>query len=142
MSIQFVWNERYSVGNPEIDQQHKRMFELANSLPEVASSQDVRPLVLRLFKYTREHFSCEEEMMRSIGYPLVAEHVALHEGLIGKLCKVSEQPLGGGDDVLKFKEFVYAWLVDHIMTEDNKYFQFVSGQSDSASDKAGSDDVM
>ena len=47
MSIQFVREDKYSVGNPEIDQQHKGMFELGNSLPEVLSAQDMKPIVMR-----------------------------------------------------------------------------------------------
>ena len=34
MTTQFVWDEKYSVGNEEIDEQHKSLFALGNQIPE------------------------------------------------------------------------------------------------------------
>ena len=81
MSIQFVWKDKYSVGDLEIDKQHKGLFELGNELPEVSGEQDVKPIIMQLFKYTREHFSAEEEMMNRIGFTYLAKHKKLHGGL-------------------------------------------------------------
>ena len=41
MSIQFIWVEDYSVENPTLDEQHQRMFELANSLSGILSFEHV-----------------------------------------------------------------------------------------------------
>ena len=70
MSIQFVWEEKFSVGNEDIDTQHKGLFSLGNELFEASRTQSIKPIIMRLYKYTREHFSSEEEMMKRIGYPL------------------------------------------------------------------------
>jgi len=32
MSIQFIWNEEYSVGNTKLDAQHQRIFKLGNEI--------------------------------------------------------------------------------------------------------------
>ena len=129
MSIQFIWENKYSVGNPAIDQQHKGMFELGNDLPEVLNAQEIKPIIMRLYKYTREHFSMEEEMMKSIKFPLLAEHIKLHEELISKLNKISKIPFNTDKEVLRFKQFVYGWLIDHILTEDTRYFKFSQEKS-------------
>lgn len=124
MNMTFLWNDTYSVGNPEIDEQHKRMFDLANRLPELSGEADIKPVIMRLYKYTREHFSHEEEEMRSIGFPLLDEHILQHDDLITQLNKISSQPVITDDDIYVFKKFICEWLILHIMIEDNKYFQF------------------
>ncbi len=124
MTIQFVWDDKYSVKNPEIDQQHKGMFELGSQLSEVSDIRDIKSIIMRLYKYTREHFSYEEKMMRSIGFPLLAEHTLLHENLITKLNKISSESIDTDEDVHRFKRFIWDWLIDHIMNEDKKYIQF------------------
>jgi hemerythrin len=128
MSIQFIWEDKYSVGDPVIDQQHMGMFELANQLPEVCDSSDVKPIIMKLYKYVHAHFSAEEEMMKSIGFPQLAEHKLLHEDLITQLNDLSSQPLDTDEAVYGFKKFVYNWLIDHILEEDNKYFLFIENR--------------
>ena len=129
MSIQFKWENKYSVGNSKIDKQHKEMFKLGNGLPEVLDAQEIKPIIMRLYKYTREHFSLEEEMMKSIKFPLLAEHITLHEDLISKLNEISSSPFNSDKEVLRFKQFVYGWLIEHILSEDMKYFKFCQEQS-------------
>ena len=129
MSIQFIWENKYSVGNSKIDNQHKEMFKLGNDLPEVLNAQEINPIIMRLYKYTREHFSLEEEMMKSIKFPLLTEHITLHEELISKLNEISSRPFNTDKEVLRFKEFVYGWLIEHILYEDMQYFKFNQEQS-------------
>jgi hemerythrin len=129
MSIQFIWEDKYSVGNPTIDNQHKGMFELGNDLPEVLNAQEIKPIIMRLYKYTREHFSLEEEMMKSIRFPLLAEHITLHEEVISKLNETSSRPFNTDKEVLRFKQFIYGWLIEHILSEDMQYFKFSQKQS-------------
>ncbi|MCD6535131.1 MAG: hemerythrin family protein [Deltaproteobacteria bacterium] len=128
MNIQFVWKDSYSVGDSEIDEQHKGLFKLGNELPEVLGEQDVKPIIMQLFKYTREHFSAEEEMMNRIGFPYLAEHKILHDDLITNLSEVSSQELDTDAAIYGFKQFVKKWLLDHVLIEDNKYFQFSQSQ--------------
>ena len=128
MSIEFVWDDQYSIGNPQIDQQHEEMFDLVNGLPLVSNAQDIKPIIMRLYKHTREHFSDEEEMMKASGFPLHTEHRMLHEDLISKLGEIGLGPLDTDEAVFGFKKFIYDWLIDHILHEDVKYFQFCREQ--------------
>ena len=140
MSIQFVWDGTYSVGNSAIDQQHWGMFELGNQLPEIFDGSDVKPIILRLYKYVRIHFTAEEKMMKSIGYPQLEEHRLLHDNIITQLNKISSQPLDTDEAIYGFKKFIYNWLIDHILNEDNKYFQFNKNKNEHAPDQPGADD--
>ncbi len=125
MNIQFTWDEKYSVDNSIIDEQHKSLFQLGNELPDESSGSNINRVIMRLYKYTREHFTAEEEMMASIGFPLLNEHKRLHDNLITQLNEVCSTPPKTDSAILNFKKFVFDWLIDHIMTQDNKYFVFV-----------------
>jgi hemerythrin len=128
MSVQLVWNETYSVGNPEIDAQHQRMFEIANSLSEKLDAPAIKRTIMALYKHTREHFTAEEQMMKEIGYPKLAYHRELHNELITRLNSISTGSFDADWSVLHFKRFVYDWVIDHILNHDHDYFVFAQQQ--------------
>ena len=125
MSIKFLWDETYTVGNPAFDEQHKRIFEIANSLPEVVDEELIKNIIWRLFKHVNEHFVTEEKMMKDISYPRLAEHRQLHDELITKLSDISTQSFDSDQSIFEFKKFIYDWIIEHIMNADNGYFRFV-----------------
>ncbi|MBU8848050.1 MAG: bacteriohemerythrin [Desulfobacterales bacterium] len=116
MSV-FEWDDSFSVANEEIDQQHKMLFDLANSIGDDLNQQRIKKNIMDLYKYTREHFAAEEQMMQRISYPKFEEHKELHEDLITKLNTISAQPFE--DD-----ESVYDWLTHHILNKDMDYMRF------------------
>ena len=125
MSIQFLWEEKYSVGDEGIDAQHKQMLELANSLEDEMSAEDARSTILRLFQHAREHFADEEALMKKVGYPDLESHRKLHEDLITDLTNISARPFDDRAGVLEFRNFVYEWIIDHIMVKDLDYARYV-----------------
>ena len=111
MRVKFAWNESYSVGRSDIDAQHQQLFSLANTLPDELDAQTWRRVIMELYKYTRIHFSAEEQMMREIGYPRQAQHSALHEDLISQLAVVSAQSKPHASSSSEFKSFFYNWII-------------------------------
>jgi len=124
MSIRFEWDDSFSVANEEIDQQHKRLFELANSIGDDLNQQRIKRIIMDLYKYIREHFSAEEQMMQKISYPKFEEHKKLHEDLITKLNTISAQSINDDESVSAFITFVYDWLTHHILNKDKDYMRF------------------
>lgn len=124
MGIYFQWDESYSVGNAFIDGQHQQLFEIANSIPDQMEHLEVKGILMRLFKYTREHFAAEERLMLQIGYPQLSEHNQLHEALISKLNDDIAETLATEKAIVELKVTVYDWLLDHIRVQDQKYAQF------------------
>jgi hemerythrin len=129
MGIKFIWEDKYSVGNAKIDKQHKGFFELGNQIPDISNAKEIRPIIRQLYQYTIEHFSSEEKMMKSIGFPLLEEHVLLHEELISQLNNISTHPFDTTNSIHTFKKFIYDWLINHILHEDNKYFLFTQNKA-------------
>ena len=124
MTIRFEWDEFYSVGNSDIDNQHKFVFNSANSLPEDLFKKDINRIIMTFFKHTRKHFAAEEKMMVEIEYPKISEHRELHNELVTKLNKISKSSFESDDDVYVFKKFIYDWIIDHILIHDKDYFRF------------------
>ena len=120
----FPWEQKYSVGNDEIDNQHKGMFELCSNLYEMNSYEKAAPILARLFEYTREHFTLEEELMQSMGFPKYEEHRLLHEDLLTRLKAIDLDALATEEAIISFKRFIYDWLIDHIMEDDMLYCEF------------------
>ena len=123
MSIKFTWREELSVGNKEIDNQHKYLFQIGREIID-AQLDEKREFVLKLYRYTRDHFKSEEEHMRNLEYPLYDEHKSLHTNLITKLNGVVEIGLRDKESCDEFETFVYKWITHHIMKEDMKFKDF------------------
>jgi len=127
MSINFVWNKRYSVGNEEIDAQHRRLFDLGNEIQNIQLS-DVTKTIMNLYKHTTQHFDTEEQHMKAIGYPELAHHRELHNGLVSGLNNLIEKPIDTCSELEGLKKFVYNWIIDHILNHDKQYFEFYQEQ--------------
>ena len=73
---------------------------------------------MRLFKYTREHFTHEENLMRDIGYPSIREHINQHNDLLSKLNNVAQNIANDTLDKQDLSAFLGHWLLNHIGTSD------------------------
>ena len=62
----FKWREDYSVQIPLVDEQHKKLFEIADNLKELLDkdetvADEIIQSIGKLMKYTKYHFSQEEK---------------------------------------------------------------------------------
>ncbi|MCP4120302.1 MAG: hemerythrin family protein [Bacteroidetes bacterium] len=124
MSVTIKWIPSYSVQHAGIDEQHQQLFQLIDDLPDTIDPLSLKKCIIKLFKYTRTHFSDEEEIMKSIGYPGRENHQKLHEDLISELTEFSEREFSDEKCLQDLKEFAYNWLTDHIIDEDMNYYRF------------------
>jgi hemerythrin len=62
----FEWKNEYSLGHTLIDQQHKQLFVLANSVYNISISDknrnDLEKILHELKDYTIYHFQTEEDI--------------------------------------------------------------------------------
>lgn len=124
------WDPTMETGDATVDDQHRGLIELFNSLLEAETREGLQgvPAVLeRLCEYAIVHFSAEEELMNRVGYPdeSVSAHLLEHASL-------TEQTR---DIVLKFRtgqitsatpvvEFLSGWLSQHISKCDRQMVEF------------------
>lgn len=66
-----LWEEKYSVGNDELDEHHKIIFELLRNCYETSDQSEIKYLLMfrKLYECCLDHFKVEEEIMAEIGFP-------------------------------------------------------------------------
>jgi hemerythrin len=116
----FIWRDSYSIGNASIDAEHQQLFKLADAFFNADDHEKKTDCAIRLFKYTREHFEHEEQLMRDMGYPEFLAHAQQHTQLISRLNEVSEKIANDTLSAAELKTFLTAWLVGHIVTFDTR----------------------
>ena len=128
------WDESFSVGNEEIDQQHLSWVNTINNLHEKlihGSSSEMREIALISLKsmrdYTRTHFPLEEEYMKKIGYPDLQEHKQIHDKFYVEIMNYYNDIQEGKIKInTQIMSTLMGWLQDHILNEDKKYADFAA----------------
>ena len=125
------WQEAFSVGIPEIDEQHKALVDCITLVEEaIALPRDrrgwsaVHALLGRLSDYVRIHFAVEESLMRIHGYPEFEQHAAEHREFAVRLKDLLEKSLR--EDVAgATAAFLNEWLRQHILVQDMRYARYL-----------------
>ncbi len=129
-----AWNERFSVGNPLIDQQHQELFSLIDQAYGAIGGDPLNEyeslwnILSALLEYTRFHFAEEEGMLEQAGYPRLAEHKLLHKDLLKK----TEALIGAlengeaGVDAESLCQFLKDWIEHHVLTVDRDYMPYLA----------------
>jgi len=119
--------EEYKIGIESIDEQHKKLFELADKaymLLKDAFSLDkydkIVEIVEELKEYTIFHFKSEEEYMESINYKRLFTQKIEHEKFIKDLDGIDLRHLDQNQDdsLVKMLNFLNEWLTEHILGND------------------------
>jgi len=116
------WIPEYSVGNKDLDEQHKVLFSMINDFFHQDNKQAATSLFQNLASYIDLHFDSEECLLRQINYPDTEEHIKQHGELRDKF-QLLEAKLDNYDmDVHhKIALFLYNWLAKHILKADMEY---------------------
>lgn len=131
------WQTEYQVGVVEIDNQHRRLVEMVNSLHEAMKSGSGKSLVPRILneltEYTVSHFSTEERYMQETRYPEYALHKRQHEELTRQVLQVKAQVESGASvNTIEVMNFLKGWLANHILGSDKKLGQYIISQRKAA----------
>ncbi len=129
MSV-FKWDKSFSVGVEMIDNEHKKLIDMANEYYKVyiaTQSKDLKNLALKelvakLVEYTLFHLSHEEEILEKCEYTNLAPHRERHQEFRKKVIEMKND-LDEGKTVysMEITNFIRYWLVSHINLEDKKY---------------------
>ena len=127
------WDERYSVGVSELDEQHKKLFKLIDTLLEVgdteSSLQVLADVLEEMRAYASYHFETEERYMTECAYSDLKNHVSQHEDFCEKVNEMASNMSGPKHMLLEdMTSYLYNWLVDHILVSDKKYAPYLSSR--------------
>ncbi len=124
------WSERFSVGIPSIDLQHRRLVDLLNRLQQAVATDQTTEVLQDIFDellhYTVDHFGYEEKLLEEYGYPGTEKHQRQHAVLRKQVQTLRERHLNGElifSDALV--DFLKSWLKEHIQGSDREYGPFL-----------------
>jgi hemerythrin len=126
-----VWDYVLSVGIDEIDEDHRRLVDLFNSLNHSVTEGDdpdyLAAVLDELINCTVWHFSHEERLMLKYGYDRYAEHKAEHQELIISVDELQQKILRAGKLIVNEDlEVLERWLTEHILTDDMKLGSYLA----------------
>lgn len=127
----FEWRDVYSVGVQQFDNQHKRLFAIAQKLYDAMSTGQGRTVLSEIFDelidYTKTHFASEESFMQQYGYPEYTTHRQEHEELTRQVLELREQFHNGHIALsVTVMNFLKEWLRHHISESDRRYGHFLN----------------
>jgi hemerythrin-like metal-binding protein len=120
----FLWSDKYDLACPPIDQEHKRLFAMAEKLHNAMAAGQGGAVLKSLFgelaEYTVTHFRHEETLMRGSAYPTFREHKAEHDALTAKVVELQKAMGRKGELALTLEtmRFLREWLDQHICKSD------------------------
>lgn len=122
------WEDQYSIGIKEIDNHHKKLFEILNDLTASIEENNEELLIQNvdaLYAYTQYHFNAEEALMKKFNYPGTADHINKHSEFKSKILEFKSQveELGPSIVTKHIVEYLTSWLANHILEEDTKVGQ-------------------
>lgn len=121
------WTPNLTVGVASIDDEHKKLFEMADQLFEAGRNNKTKEFISEMLdfldKYTKKHFQSEETYMKSISYPGFDDQKKKHTDFIASLAKLKADFVASGGNILVIlnaNQMVVDWLLKHISIEDKK----------------------
>ena len=119
--------KEYLTGIPQIDEEHTRLFELAEEAYQLMQDDFLHDkydqlvsILDELKDYTKTHFTHEEEYMESIDYQAIFIQKAQHKAFIEKLESLNYEDMDENQEgtISDILSFLTDWLVNHIVKLD------------------------
>ncbi|NLL45348.1 MAG: hemerythrin family protein [Clostridiales bacterium] len=131
-----LWKDKYELGVPQIDAQHKELFRRVESFLQALRSGDswdekipkINETLEFMKKYVVEHFHDEEEYQKSVNFPGYEAHKQLHIGMVNyvqEVAKQYEQSNNNEDLMQQFGGRLLSWLINHVAAEDQLIADYV-----------------
>jgi len=126
------WTKDLELGIPTIDEQHKKLVAMINSLHRAVEKNDAagaKRVLQELIEYTGYHFGTEEKFFDQYGYPETDAHKTIHKKLVDKVLAFKRK-FDAGEEFLsqELLNFLKDWLINHIGFTDRKYAPFLQSK--------------
>ena len=119
-----VWKPEYNLGIPIIDEHHRGIVSIMNSLhfgmQNNYAKEILTPIIDMMHDYTRIHFQIEENFLEKIDFPSAKKHHEFHLDLSSRLSKLKKESVLDKDSY-QLMDFLKQWWISHICSEDLIY---------------------
>jgi hemerythrin len=127
------WRESYGTGVLSMDDQHRKIIDLINELykniRQEESSRSVEDVLADMMKYAEEHLQAEENLLKTNDFPDCDEHISKHQSYRERLTGLMAESTNDPDATVKSTyAFLRQWWMGHIVDEDKKYGEFLTGK--------------
>ncbi|HCY86765.1 MAG TPA: hypothetical protein DHV36_16670 [Desulfobacteraceae bacterium] len=130
------WTQDFSIGNDELDDQHKQWLDIYNKAhdrmmdpDEINFAKTGIEALKEMKAYGEFHFSKEEAVMSEAGFPKFELHRKMHRAFSNEIDGMMKD-LEAGTHVLNSEVIkrIENWLRHHILKEDMKFRLFIDEQ--------------
>lgn len=130
VTVKVEWREEWNSGNETIDREHREILLLGNRLLELSleenAAEHVESQVNVLVGHIRDHFSDEEKILETAGFPGLAEHRNIHRALLEEAASMKGKFTLGEVDASSFFRFLIEKLViEHMLSADVLFFPYM-----------------
>jgi hemerythrin len=127
------WSAELSVGVADMDEQHKKLINMINDLNAAMRAgkgkETIGTTLGGLVEYTQTHFTNEEKILDTHGYPALTAQRMEHRNFIKKISDFKKNLESGSIMIsMDVMNFLYDWLKNHIMKTDKGYTSFLNGK--------------
>jgi len=128
------WQEKNSTGIAIIDEQHRGILSLINSLyhlTEKGYCDDTLCSFISdtLKNYSRIHFLTEERFLQAAGYPGLEEHKEMHRKLSQETERIGHATITE-HDTRPLLNLLKKWWIEHINEQDMLFVPYLYGYDD------------
>lgn len=123
----FPWNKNFETGYERIDNQHKKLVELINTLARIMVDNkefEINETFKQLVDYANYHFTDEEEfwVKHLKGTDLYKDHKVEHKSFLPQIEEIKKQNIDGSlsDQIEAIFKFLIRWLAFHIVDSDKR----------------------
>ena len=121
-----IWRNELSIGNVNIDNDHKKLLEVYRDLVDLIelnrSREEFAKILSKMTDYTLKHFKKEEAYMQEFVYPKLEEHKKYRSDYTYKVAMYNVDLFSNNPpepkEIIKFLE---KWWENHIMNNDVDY---------------------
>ena len=118
-----TWKSEYALGIPDVDHEHRELFDLINDLHASLFEPDSETIVVdflgELFTQVSSHFALEEKLMRDGRYAGFPAHKSDHERLLDEIRDLMDDYEDVGNvDLDQFAMNLDRWFSVHFSTHD------------------------
>ncbi len=129
-NIFIKWDDKYNLGIPILDEQHRGIVTMINSLHFGIRYNYIEntfaPIIQMMSDYTQVHFEIEEAFLEMLDFSHAKKHRALHRELMDKLTHAGKMSLYNKDPH-HFLDFLKGWWISHICSEDLHFRDYLLG---------------
>lgn len=129
LSMKYEFTDEYLTGIAQIDEEHAKLFEIANQAYELLKNEFVLDkydkivaVLEELKEYTKYHFGHEEEYMKEQNYQHRFSQMHQHIDFVKKLESYDLKHMDENqqDSLLELIDYLAAWLQGHIKGADKR----------------------